>query len=197
MTSSAFVVVSSALQNKNLSLMSPELMYLTKTSYWKHELTSVDSSSWKENKGEAFISAKTCSFTSIDILEMRLCIVLFDRDTCCIFLHWLLQENIYYLHHAGFEKYFSTRVKLFLFSNFECSFFHMRPPLWLCRLKKSKSFFACSGRFVSRWRLSFDGFIDSALRTTWHKTRCGFSMSSAMDMWLTCWERQSGTHTHA
>ena len=60
-------------------------MYLMMTGNWEHEPTPVDSSNWKENKRVVLISVKTCSFTSIDILEMSLCIVLFDRDTCLIF----------------------------------------------------------------------------------------------------------------
>ena len=43
MTSSLLVEVFSGLQNKNPSCMSSKWMYLTKTSNWEHEQTSVDS----------------------------------------------------------------------------------------------------------------------------------------------------------
>lgn len=150
-------------------------MYPTNASNWEHELTSVDSSSWKENKGEPLISVKICSFTSIDIALLHSRSLIWRR---------------YLLHLLG--NGFSNRVRLFLVRNFKYNLiwvFHYGCTLLLKRptsieslafktLKKSKTFFACSGCIVLRWCLSFDGFIDSALRTAWPKTHCGFSMSS-------------------
>ena len=49
------VVVCSFSQNRSSASMSPEWIYLTKTSNWTHEVTSVDSSTWKENIRDAFI----------------------------------------------------------------------------------------------------------------------------------------------
>ena len=46
---SALVVVCSSSQNRSSSLMSPEWIYLTKTSNWAHEVTSIDSSTWKKH----------------------------------------------------------------------------------------------------------------------------------------------------
>ena len=46
---SGLVVVCSSSQNRNSTLMSPEWIYLMKTSNWAHEVTSVDSSMWKKH----------------------------------------------------------------------------------------------------------------------------------------------------
>ena len=54
----------------------------------------------------------------------------------------------------------------------------VRSSLWSlqlasCRRKNSISVLVCSEWLVSKWRFSFEGFIDSWLRTTLH---CGFSI---------------------
>lgn len=55
----------------------------------------------------------------------------------------------------------------------------VRSSLWRlqlvsCRRKNSKWFLVCSECIVSKWRLSFEGFMDSWLKTTLHNTHCGF-----------------------
>jgi hypothetical protein len=58
---------------------------------------------------------------------------------------------------------------------------HCHPFFFLSNLqhaikKNSTGFSARFGCMVVRWRLSFDGFIDSRLKTDEQVTHCGFSM---------------------
>ena len=160
--------------------MSPELIYLRKTSNCEHEHTYVDSSCWSKNKWQNLFLHIHIHFRNAPLYSI-------------IWLGYLLhlrctdfsKNKIYCLHPVGFKKCFSNRVRLYCWaiSNafvYEASI-KAAPCCWndplapspcflrhrSCCLKKLKSFFACPECFVSRWRLSFDNLIYSTLRTAW------------------------------
>ena len=169
---SALVVIFSSSQNRSASLMSPEWIYLTKTSNWTHEVTSVDSSTWK----------KHCSWR---------CFYFIYHLVFHIFRHiWNAPLNSiagrpFHLMCASLpspRSYFTVFNKqefTSVFSN-RASFFawqfqvrlHMMPVflgetsskiVWRFKLaswrrKNSITFVAWLGCFVSKCRINFEGF---------------------------------------
>ena len=88
--------------------MSPEWIYLTITSNWAHEVTSDDSSTCKENIGDAYIWFITWSFTSSGISERHLWIVSLERDVCLIFASLASPRNSF----TVFNKQDFTSISL-------------------------------------------------------------------------------------
>ena len=96
-------------------IKSPSLsIYLTKTSNWAHEVTSVNSSTWKKHwDGDAFISLITWSFTSSGISEMPLWTVSLEEIFVSCLPHYLLQEVVLLFQQTGFYKQFFQSWEFF------------------------------------------------------------------------------------
>ena len=67
--------------------MSPEWTHLTDESNWAHEVTYVESSTWKEFIGDAFISSMTLTFTSSGMSETLFWLTALERYIRLIFAY--------------------------------------------------------------------------------------------------------------
>ena len=119
---SALVVVRSSSQNRSSSLMSPEWIYLTKTSNWAHEVKSVDSFTWKKN------SSRRCFYFIYHLVfhifrnsEMCLWTVSQEEIFLSCLPHYFCKKLFYCIQQTGFHKRFSNRAS-FLLGNFKCDF---------------------------------------------------------------------------
>ena len=143
---SAFVVALGSFSlNRSSASMSPESIYLTKTRKRAHEVTSVDSSTWK--KTLEMLSFITWSFTSSNIPEMHLWIVglSLERDIRLIFASLASPRGIFTVFNKlGFTSV-SPIVSFFVWhGNFKCNFVMI--PVFLVKTsgKMSLTFHLCS-----------------------------------------------------
>jgi len=92
------------------SLMSPEWIYLTKTSNWAHEV-SIDSSTWKENIGNAFIYHLVFHIFRY-IWNTLLNRIVRKRYSSHFCLTSFSKKWLYCFQQSGFHKRFSNRVSV-------------------------------------------------------------------------------------
>ena len=114
------------LQDGNSSLLSPEWMYLTKTSNWAHEETSVELFTWKDNTGDAFIHHLVFHIFQ-HTWNAPLKFIAGKRYSSHFFLTSFSKKQFYCLQQTGFHKRFSNRVSFFTWQ-FQVRF-HMKPVL--------------------------------------------------------------------
>ena len=100
-------------QNRSSSLMSPEWIYLTKTNNWAHEVTSVYSSTWKQNITDAMVSFITWSYIFRHTWFAPLNRISGKRYSSHFCLTTLSEKQSYCSQQIGFHKPFSNRLRLF------------------------------------------------------------------------------------
>jgi len=178
---SALVVCCSS-QNRSSSLMSPEWIDLTKTSNWAHEVTSVDSSTWKQNIADAMVSFIIWSYIFRYTGNAPLNLVAGKRYSSHFCLTTLSKKQSYYSQQIGFHKRFSNRLRFFP-GKFQARV-HMKPvfllttsgkiSLWRFKLASWRR--QNSKRFVACWKvLALNAVWTSKVSQTRHwKQRCTF-----------------------
>ena len=171
----ALLVVCSFSQNNNSSFMFPEWIYLTKASNWAYEVTSVDSSVWKENIGDAFIYHLVFhTFRHIWNAPLN---SIGGRDICLIFASLASPRNSFIVFNKqGFTNIFPIAWGFCLAISRATSrdacllggeFRQDKSLTFQTRFMASeeyKLFVAWLGCFVSKRRINFEGFIHLALR---------------------------------